>query len=368
MNAHHAATRRALDDLLQAALELHGHPLGFLVVLGTQGYEHAFLHADIRLGILLLGVGASHGAVAVSPGRADLDVIGVDLLQPGGDHLLLDLGHAVDPAALGRGLLSDARRWLQAGLELLVFAGVGEPVVQQAYHHDTQEDAGDVEQRERARGVAHDQQDQGEGKREPEEVPAGPRPGGLHGQVVRRIHAVGESELIYAPELAHRHLGQHLDVPEEAAQGPLLGALLGCGKVLVVEGDLAHRFEVVAALVPAHGDVEGGQGISQAGYRLDRERLGQNSDPVGYAEAGEGPIDVVREEKRGVDGHEDVVGQDPTLLQEPGPASRPGQVSPGGICVAISHSVGTLSPGYTHSLRGGIPPSPGLTLCAPRRP
>jgi hypothetical protein len=128
-------------------------------------------------------------------------------------------------------------------------------------------------------------------------------------------------------EPAHGNLEEHLEVPEEARQGALLGAPLSLGEILVVERDLAHGLDIVTAFVPAHRDVEGEEGIDETGHGLKRERPGQDGNrsreslsagALHYAQ------DVVREKKGGVDRHEDVVGDHPALFQEAARARRDG--------------------------------------------
>ncbi len=257
-DTHDLGARRGLDDLLQTVLELHGHFLGVFVGLGRQGHEHAFLHADVALGVLLLRVAAAHGAVAELPRGGDpAAVFERDGLHPRREQRLLELCHPGGPAFAGGsdggGPCRGFGGRLLADAELAELAGVGQQPVQQADAAGGQEESAYVNEEVDARGQSDGDEYDSSRQAHHRQVSAPDRRGGRHGQVIRGVGGKVTILFLDAIELAPGNQQEHLRVP-----AGLVAALQGGVRLLLrvlVQGRQLRGGQEVPHFMDGDGDV-----------------------------------------------------------------------------------------------------------------
>ena len=220
-DAHHAASLRALDDLLEAVLQRDGHLLGVEVVPGAEDQEHRLLHADVRLGILLLGVAPAHAAVAELPRGPHGAQIPVDdfLHSPLDEPLLRLRGLRQPPRARGeRG--GGLERLAFALAELAILPAIGQQEIQARDDSDAEEQPPGVDRGHLGGPQADGEQYECQRQRRPRHVAAEAGPGGGDGEVVRSVGVVVQALLLDSRCAAPRRQQEELGEIEDALNAP----------------------------------------------------------------------------------------------------------------------------------------------------
>ena len=312
-DSHHAAAFRVLDDLLQPGLQRDGHLLSVEIVASSEDQEHRLLHADVGLGVLLLGVPSTHAAVAKLPGCPDGTQVRMHhLLHALLDQALLGLGGAERPACARRQRLGGLACLALALAELAVLAAIGDQEVEPGHDSDAEQQPAQVDRRQpRGRQAQREQHDRGRQDRD-REVAADARTRRGHRQVVRRVGVVVEPLPLDADGAAPGREGEQLRERKRAPQASLAQLLLHRARDRFVERVEPRRGQEVADLVERNRHVEG---------RVDEERRdhGLRAQEDELEHLGLGDLERRQRQHRGdegrVKGDQDVVGEDPAFLK-----------------------------------------------------
>ncbi len=319
-DAHDAASLLALDDLLEPGLQPDRQLLRFLVAGRAQDEEHRLLHADVGFRVFLLGVPASHAAVAELPGgghRSESLVGG--LLHPLAEHPALQARGLLEPARDGSDRLRLLARLALAAAERRVLAPVGEPEVEERDEPDAQEQTPDVDgPRVSADESGRDQHHRGRQQRE-RGIPARARPRRRHRQVVGRVGIVVEALARDSEGAPDRDRRQQLEVVEPPPRQGAAQALLRVEERPLVERVEAGRGDEVSHLVQRDAEMEAQIGEDGGDQRL---RAGEDEPEHAPLEERGRRQGQDRRDERDVEGNQDVVRDHPPFLERGG-AARP---------------------------------------------